>query len=75
MTSPAFALASLLTRDDDRVVPFREWCAEKGICVATGRRLIASGRGPKITRLSERRIGIRVRDDREWLERSAEKRG
>ena len=56
---------------DDRVTSFAAWCEAVGISLATGRRLIASGDGPVITRLSDRRIGIRGRDHVEWLNRRA----
>lgn len=39
-----------------------------GISLATLRRMIAAGAGPKITRLSERRIGIRDSHRTEWLD-------
>lgn len=53
--------------DDDVVDPFSAWCEAKGISPATGRRLLTSGDGPSFIRLSQRRIGIRRRDDRAWL--------
>ena len=40
----------------------------KGISVPTGRRLVRSGKGPRIVQLSERTIGVTVKDDREWTE-------
>jgi predicted DNA-binding transcriptional regulator AlpA len=52
---------------DYRVLRFREWCALAGISERTGKRLLASGRGPTITRLSERRIGIAISAHRRWL--------
>jgi hypothetical protein len=39
-----------------RVMSFAQWCALNGISPATGRRLLRSGRGPIVTRLSDRRI-------------------
>ena len=55
-------------QDLDRVSSFADWCTRIGVSPATGRRLLASGHGPKVTRLSERRIGIRERDHRAWLD-------
>jgi predicted site-specific integrase-resolvase len=55
-------------RDPDSVSSFDEWCERVGISPATGRRLIAAGKGPTITRLSERRMGIRERHHLEWLD-------
>jgi hypothetical protein len=39
----------------------------RGFSTATGRRLVAAGR-VKVTRLSERRIGIRSDHDQEYLD-------
>ena len=55
-------------REDLRVIPWRVWCKDKGISVDTGRRLRAAGKGPRIVQISERRIGVTVRDDAEWVE-------
>jgi hypothetical protein len=60
---------------DDVVKPFKAWCQAAGISPATGRRLIASGNGPTITRLSTRRIGIRGRHHRAWLDQRASPNG
>jgi hypothetical protein len=57
------------TIDDLKVVPFKQWCHNKGISYITGRRLIASGRGPTLTKLGERLTGVQHRHDREWLDR------
>ena len=56
---------------DDEVRSFRAWCETCGISPATGRRMIKSGRGPVITRLSDRRIGVRGRHHRNWLDERA----
>jgi len=50
-----------------RVIPFNEWCADKGFSRATGRRLVAAGK-VKVTQLSPRRIGVREDHDREYLD-------
>jgi predicted DNA-binding transcriptional regulator AlpA len=39
-----------------------------GISYATLKRLLASGDGPKITRLTQRRIGIQDRHIEEWMQ-------
>jgi hypothetical protein len=57
-----------LDRDLDRVTPFNAWCKRVGVSLATGRRLLASKKGPPLTRLSDRRIGIRERDHVAWLD-------
>jgi hypothetical protein len=55
---------------DDAVLPFVDWCWLLGISEATGRRII--GRGEiTVTHLSDRRIGIRGRHHREFLDRRA----
>jgi hypothetical protein len=48
------------------VMTFARWCALNSISPATGRRLLRSGRGPTITRLSDRRIGITVGANMTW---------
>ncbi len=68
-------LSSESHRDDldpDRVLTFAEWCKLCGFSEATGRRIIKSGKGPKVTWLSERRMGVRRRHNAEWLDQSAE---
>jgi hypothetical protein len=52
--------------DDQRVMTFAQWCQFNGFSVATGRRLRKAGKGPKITQISDRRIGITVRANRKW---------
>jgi predicted site-specific integrase-resolvase len=45
----------------------REWCQMRGISKATARRLHLAGK-LKLTRLSERRVGVRSDHDREYLD-------
>jgi len=54
--------------DDDRVMSFREWCGVNGFSVATGRRLRKAGKAAAFTQLSDRRVGVTVRDNRAWQE-------
>src|SRR5262245_30419905 len=49
-----------------RVLSFAAWCSLNWISPATGRRLLRSGQGPTITRLSDRRIGITVGANMTW---------
>jgi hypothetical protein len=56
---------------DDRCLTFREWCALNSLGERTGRRLIAAGNGTAVTQLSEKRIGITVRANREWQQSRA----
>jgi predicted DNA-binding transcriptional regulator AlpA len=53
-------------RDDRRVMTLTEWCQLNSFSVDTGKRLIKSGRGPRVLQLSDRRIGITVAANREW---------
>jgi hypothetical protein len=61
-------LHNSLVDPDDRVLTIREWCQANRISLATGRRIIGSGKGPVVTRLSERRLGITVGNNRRWRE-------
>jgi hypothetical protein len=54
--------------DLDRVLPLTDWFRRVGLPSRSGRRLIASGAGPAITELTERRKGVRERDHIAWLE-------
>jgi hypothetical protein len=54
--------------DDDRVMTFPQWCAVNGFSEATGRRLRKAGKAAVFTRLSDRRVGVTVRSNREWQE-------
>ena len=54
-----------------RVMSFAQWCALNGISPATGRRLLRSDRGPIVTRLSDRRIGITVGANVAWQAKRA----
>jgi hypothetical protein len=54
--------------DLDRVLPLTDWFRRVGLPSRSGRRLIASGAGPVITELTERRKGVRERDHIAWLE-------
>jgi hypothetical protein len=52
--------------NDDQVLTFAEWCRLNTLSPRNGRRILKSGNGPRIVHLSERRIGITVRANREW---------
>jgi hypothetical protein len=62
-----------VTPTDDQVLRFDEWCRLNAVSPRTGRRILASGDGPVITRLSSHRIGITVRANRAWQESRARK--
>ncbi|MCP2210621.1 helix-turn-helix transcriptional regulator [Bradyrhizobium diazoefficiens] len=52
--------------DDDRMLTFAEWCQLNGFSASTGQRLIASGQGPVFVKLSTRRKGVTVGENRRW---------
>ena len=51
---------------DDQVLTFFEWIKLNSISPRNGRRILQSGDGPRVVRLSARRIGITIRANREW---------
>jgi len=53
--------------NDDQVLTFAQWHALNGISARTARRILNSGRGPTVTQLSAKRIGITVAAHRRWL--------
>jgi predicted DNA-binding transcriptional regulator AlpA len=67
-SNQALPAISRHTGGGDPVRSLREFAAVAGISIATLRRLIKSGDGPVITRLSVRRLGIRVSHGDEWLD-------
>jgi hypothetical protein len=50
----------------DQVLSFHQWCALNGFSPRTGHRLLASGEGPIITQVSDKRIGVTVGNNRSW---------
>jgi hypothetical protein len=59
-------------RTSQRILTFKQWCVLNSISEATGRRLIRAGK-VRITRLSERRIGIGEDDNAEFQQRCAQR--
>jgi predicted DNA-binding transcriptional regulator AlpA len=53
---------------DCTVLPLAAVAQAANISLSTLRREIDRGRGPKVTRISCRRIGVRVSDLRQWLD-------
>jgi hypothetical protein len=51
----------------DRIMTLAEWRQLRRISASGEWRLRAKGLGPKLTHLSECRLGVTVRDDQEWL--------
>ena len=62
---------TVLPFNEDCVLTLSQFASNAGISLATLRRSIACGEGPTITKLSARRLGIRVRHAREWLDSRA----
>ncbi len=56
---------------DDYVLTLAEWCALNRFSQRTGRRVIRSGNGPVVTRLTERLLGVRVTDNHRWQQSRA----
>jgi predicted DNA-binding transcriptional regulator AlpA len=54
--------------DDERIIDLTTFSAMAGLSIATTRRLIKTGQGPRLVRLSARRVGVRIGDVRRWLE-------
>ena len=53
--------------DLDRITPLPEWFRRVALPYRSGMRLLASGKGPRVTQITERRRGIRERDHIAWL--------
>jgi predicted DNA-binding transcriptional regulator AlpA len=68
-TKSAYAASAYL--NDDRILSFRQWCELNGISEKTGRRLVKRGEGPTVTRLTDVKIGVSVRNNRIWQESRA----
>jgi predicted DNA-binding transcriptional regulator AlpA len=60
-----------LVAADDVVLTLLECAKAVGLSLATLRRRIADGTGPRITRLSDRRLGVRIRHYKAWLDQQS----
>jgi len=58
------ALPAIL--NDHQVLTFKQWTALNGISARTSRRILAAPGAPIVTRLSARRFGITVANNRRW---------
>jgi predicted DNA-binding transcriptional regulator AlpA len=58
-----------LVATEDQILTLREFATTARISISTVRRRIADGTGPKIIRLSDRRVGVRLGDYRAWLDK------
>ncbi len=52
--------------EDDRVLTFDQWCELNSFSRKTGQRIVAAGKGPNFIKLSERRKGVTVAENRRW---------
>jgi predicted DNA-binding transcriptional regulator AlpA len=52
--------------EEDRVLTLDEWCAINSISRRSAYRLIEDGTGPRFIRLSARRRGVTVGENRRW---------
>jgi hypothetical protein len=57
-----------LTADDLKVLTRKEWAKLNSLSYGTAKRILASGNGPPVIQLTERRVGIRMIDNRRWQE-------
>jgi predicted DNA-binding transcriptional regulator AlpA len=71
-TPSAKANCSELMAQVDCVRSIEETAAILGLGVPTLRTMIAKGEGPQVTRLTERRIGIRDSHREAWLNKQAQ---
>ncbi len=60
------SLANGTNVEDDRVLSFMQWCELNGFSRSTGQRVISAGHGPRLIKLSEKRIGVTVGENRRW---------
>jgi hypothetical protein len=67
------AQAKRLSSHPDQMLSFCEWCALNGFSERTGRRILASGKGPVVTWLSPKQMRVSIRNNARW-QRSREKR-
>jgi hypothetical protein len=53
-------------QNPNQVLTFRQWCLLAGFSVDTGRRVIKAGKGPIITQLSKRKLGVSLANHVKW---------
>jgi hypothetical protein len=52
--------------DDQQVLTIKQFADLNGFSVFTARRLIKAGKGPVVTQISDRRVGITVANNGAW---------
>jgi len=68
MPSANLSAGDATHRPSNRIMTFEQWCEHNSFSRVTGWRILKSGSGPKVTRISTRRIGIREDHHAEWLD-------
>jgi hypothetical protein len=58
--------------DGDVVLTFGEWCRLAGLGESTGRKLKAAGKGPRFVRLTDKKLGVTLREHRRWVKARTE---
>lgn len=63
----------IVSLHDNQILSFLQWCRLNYVSERTGRRIIRGPDGPVVTKLSSKRIGISVSNNRAWQDRRASK--
>ena len=50
-----------------RIEEICEWCRLASIGESTGRKIKAAGKGPRFVRLTEKKLGVTLREHRRWM--------
>jgi hypothetical protein len=58
--------APLASEHPNQILSFHEWCRLNRISVRTGRRILASDKGPVLTQLGNWRVGITIGNNAKW---------
>jgi hypothetical protein len=68
------AMRQTLCQDPDAVLTKREWASLNGLSLRQANRILASGDGPVITKLTGKRVGISRRANLAWQQARTQKR-
>src|SRR5215469_14031988 len=63
-----YAIEHQTASDPARILSLREWYGLCGFSDATGRKILNTGKGPRVVQLSERRRGIALADNLAWIQ-------
>jgi hypothetical protein len=64
---PAAPVALPAILHDSQILTFKQWCVLGNFSPRTGRRILKSGDGPAVAKLSDRRYGISVASHKRWV--------